>query len=203
MMEAEKQRFIEALRESNENEYGPDAQQALAVLLAASMHHDWMYVFELAQNALDAGATQLSYISSGPLLRFQHNGGDPLEERHVRALSRVGGSTKGLGTIGFMGVGFKAVFSRFRTARVCGSSWRFRFDIGVDSGDYGAEVTRWFDALLPQWDSLLEDPDPGFTTLFRMESPILPERPVSQDLAHLQENGLTPLAVLAARGCDT
>ncbi len=198
-MEPEKQHFIDELRGTNEKKYR-DAIDALASLLDASLDHEWMYIFELAQNALDAGARRLSYATDGLVLRFQHDGADALAEKHVTALSRIGGSTKGLSTIGFMGVGFKAAFSRFRTARVCGSDWRFRFDVGVDKGDPGVELTRWIDTVLPHWDPGLEDPDPGFTTLFRMERPIRHERPLANDLSRLEANGLTPLAVLAARG---
>ncbi len=198
-METEKQHFIDELRGTNEKKYR-DAIDALASLLDASLDHEWMYIFELAQNALDAGARRLFYASDGTVLSFQHDGADALAEKHVKALSRIGGSTKGLSTIGFMGVGFKAAFSRFRTARVCGSDWRFRFDVDVDKGASGVELTRWIDTVLPHWDPDLEDPDPGFTTLFRMERPIRHERPLANDLSRLEANGLTPLAVLAARG---
>ena len=199
-MDLDKRAFVEELYESNREAYTEEARQALARLLDASLDHQWMYIFELAQNALDAGARRLSYTSDGCVLRFQHDGPDRLKEKHVRALSQVGGSTKGLSTIGFMGVGLKAVFSRFRTARVCGSGWRFRFDVGVDRGDFGTEITRWFDALLPRWDPDLDEPDAGFTTLFQMQEPVRPDRPLGKDLARLEDHGLTPLAVLAARG---
>lgn len=196
----EKKKYLDELRKQNEKEYGDSARRALERLLDASLDHEWMYVFEFAQNTLDAGARRLSYTTDGAMVRFQHDGPEPLEERHVKALSQVGGSTKGLGTIGFMGVGFKAVFSRVRTARVSGFGWRFRFDIGVDIGDYGTEIPHWFDALRPHWDEDIEAPDPGYSTLFRLERPIRPARPLEKDLAHLQDNGLTRPAVLAARG---
>lgn len=51
---------------------------------------------------------------------FRHDGGQALDEEHVRALASLGQSTKGLGAIGFMGLGFKSVFARFRRARVSG-----------------------------------------------------------------------------------
>ena len=122
-MDADKRLFIIDLRSTNEKKYR-DAIDALARLLDASLDHEWMYIFELAQNALDARARRLSYASDGTTLRFQHDGADALAEKHVKALSQIGGSTKGLSTIGFMGVGFKAVFSRCRTPALCGSGRR-------------------------------------------------------------------------------
>lgn len=127
------------------------------------------------------------------------------DKEHVTALASLGQSTKGLAAIGFMGVGFKSVFARFRQARVSGFGWRFRFDIATDRGDLGARVTRWFDTLLPEWDqeSPPLNPEAGYTTVFRLSQPADPDRSLMDDLDRLAApDDPMPLAVLALRGLE-
>ena len=66
-----------------------------------------------------------------------------------------------------MGVGFKSVFARFRTVRVSGNGFRFRFDVRTTKGDLGQQIIEWFDSLLPLWDpEYSNDPDSSYTTSF-------------------------------------
>ena len=61
-------------------------------------------------------------------------------------LSSVGLSTKaGKRTVGFMGVGFKAVYKRYARVTVSDGTWCFEFNQGA-SGNSGA---GW--VLLPRW----------------------------------------------------
>ena len=172
-------RFVSRVRQENEKEFGPAARSAVERMLSAGHSHPWTYVYELTQNAIDAGARRVEWrrIDEGTV-RFQHDGGQALDEEHVRALASLGQSTKGLAAIGFMGVGFKSVFARFRRARVSGFGWRLRFNVTTDRGDLGARVIRWFDTLLPDWD---EDPPPlnpdaDYTTAFQPATGRIPTR---------------------------
>ncbi len=202
-MHPEHRSFIDRVREENERDFGPGPRLAVQRLLDAGLPHPWTYVFELTQNARDAGARRIWWHADGHAVVFQHDGSDPLCEKHVRALASVGGSTKGLTSIGFMGVGFKAVFARFRVARVSGSGWRFRFDVEDQRGILGVTIPDWLDTLRPRWDEDGVHPSAGYTTLFRLEAPARPEQSPALDFARLASlDDPTPLAVLALRGIE-
>lgn len=72
-----------------------------------------LYLFELLQNAVDDGASIVSFATTRDGLEFTHNG-KRFTALDVLGLASVGLSTKGSDgkgpkrTIGFMGVGFKA-----------------------------------------------------------------------------------------------
>ena len=94
------------------------------------------YVWELLQNGVDDGATQVvvERLSERRGVRVSHDGRrfTPLD---VLGLSSVGLSTKSLlsdgnapRSIGFMGIGFKAVYRRFKRVTVSDGRWRFRYD---------------------------------------------------------------------------
>ena len=99
-------------------------------LFELTFEHRWIYVFELVQNALDARAKSIAFRLSddGDRLTVQHDGDDPIGEPQVEGLSKIFRSTKGATTVGFMGIGFKSVFGRFREARVSGWGWTFRYE---------------------------------------------------------------------------
>lgn len=169
-------------------------------LLSASLPHPWTYVYELTQNALDAGAQRISWRIDGESVLFQHDGSIALNESHVRGIASLGASTKGLAHVGFMGVGFKSVFVRFRTVSVSGFGFRFKFDVSTRSGDLGQMIPQWFDTLRPHWDDDIRDPDAGYTTSIRLECPES-ERTVAEDIGRISSpEDYTPLAVLALRG---
>ena len=195
--------FVEQVRSENERDFGPSARTAVEAMLAAGHPHPWAYVYELAQNASDAGARRIFWRSNGGSLLFQHDGGAELNQSDVRGLSSLGASTKGQDAIGFMGVGFKSVFERFRTARISGFGWRLKFDIGTRTGQFGATVTDWFDALLPHWDPERLDPEADYTTAFFLARPVAPAARLTEDLARLASpDDPTPLSVLALRGLE-
>ena len=130
------------------------------MLLSASHHpHPWTYVYELTQNALDACAQRISWWIDGASVLFQHDGRIALDESHVHGIASLGASTKGLAHVGFMGVGFKSIFARFRTVSVSGFGFHFKFDVDVQRGDLGQTITQWFDTLRPYWDDDARDPE--------------------------------------------
>lgn len=203
-METGKRDWVAQVRAENEKSLqDPLLRQVIEKMLPASFPAPWLYVYELTQNALDAKATcvRWSTDADGSGATFEHNGTEDLDGRHVRALSRLGGTTKGLSAIGFMGVGFKSVFARFLRARVTGTGWAFKYEIPMAEGDLGLRLRQWRGALLPSWDDEPVGPSEGSTTLFRLENPVDSSRTVKEDLARLtNQEDLTPLAVLALRG---
>ena len=199
--DAEQRAFVSEVRKENNEGFGPPARKAVQKLLLAGLPHPWMYVYELTQNARDAGAERVAWRTNGNTVLFQHDGNMALDESHVRGIASLGASTKGLAAVGFMGVGFKSVFARFRVARVSGFGWHFRFDVGTRHGDIDSTVTEWFDTLLPHWDEEGVTPDEGYTTAFLLECPADAARPIEEDLERIASpKDPTPLAVLALRG---
>ena len=201
--EQERRSFVEQVRHENESDFGPPARQMVETMLAAGHPHPWAYVYELSQNAIDAGARRISWRTNGRSVFFQHDGDGALDEDTVRGLSSIGASTKGQDAIGFMGVGFKSVFNRFRTARVSGFGWRIKFDIGVHHGALDTTFHDWFDALRPHWDPERLDRDDDYTTAFTLTRPVAPTGRLADDLARLASaDDPTPLSVLALRGLE-
>ena len=60
-------------------------------LFELTFEHRWIYVFELVQNALDAGARVIAFQCSddGDCLTFQHDGKSAIGEPEVEGLSRT------------------------------------------------------------------------------------------------------------------
>ena len=194
--------FVKKLARENQKFYGTQDGHGILRAFKLTFEHRWIYLFELVQNALDAGARSIALrlAEDGDALIFQHDGRRPLEEQDVVGLSKVFRSTKGASTVGFMGVGFKSVFGRFREARISGRGWTFCYRIKqVEGAQYGDVQPNLLGAVVPIWDDAIAPPDPGFTTRFEM-------RRISDDKANLQkdleyflcDDDLTPLAILAA-----
>jgi hypothetical protein len=93
-----------------------------------------LYLFELLQNSVDDGASMVVLKSfdlntNAPGLFFCHNGRSfsPLD---ILGLASVGLSTKATEEkkkIGFMGVGFKAVYKRFSSVLIYDHIWSLQF----------------------------------------------------------------------------
>ncbi|MCY4450457.1 MAG: hypothetical protein OXC01_00745 [Immundisolibacterales bacterium] len=108
--------FVEPLARDNEEFYGTQDGRTAMRAFELTFEHSWIYVFELVQNALDAGAGSIAFRLSddAETLTVRHDGQSPIEEENVDGLSKVFRSTKGAASVGFMGIGFKSVFGRFR-----------------------------------------------------------------------------------------
>lgn len=198
--------FIEQLARENRGFYGtPDGRGVLRAF-ELTFEHSWTYIFELVQNALDAGARSIALriAEDGDALTFQHDGHRSMGEKDVEGLSKVFRSTKGASTVGFMGVGFKSVFSRFQEARVSGWGWTFRYEITQVTGEeYGDVQPDLLGAVVPIWDDAIAAPDSGFTTRFEMRRRTDAKADLESDLAHfLPDDDRTPLAILAASGLE-
>ncbi len=102
------------------------------------------FIYELLQNADDAGATRARFILTDAGLYFFHNGNvtfsvsDPATEGqdkvsgklgHVNAITAIANSNKDSDTtIGKFGVGFKAVFQYTQTPHIYDPGLRFRIE---------------------------------------------------------------------------
>ena len=197
--------FLEKLANRNKEFYGsPDGRGVLRSFELA-FDHSWTYLSELIQNALDAKARSIAlrFADDGSGLVVQHDGCQ-LCEKDVEALSKVYRSTKGASATGFMGVGFKSIFGRFREVRISGWGWQFRYEVNHVRGDrYGDVQPDLLGAVVPIWDKTIAKPDPEFTTRFEMRRLLDNGSDPRDDLDHLlPDDDHTPLAVLAVAGLE-
>lgn len=202
-LEATKREFVESLAGENRRFYSTGDGKGVLRMLDLTFDDRWMYVFELIQNALDANADRMSFrIEQDDALCFQHNGTAPISEDSVEGLSKVFRSTKGAATIGFMGIGFKSVFRRYRNVFVSGWGWRFRFSVPEKTGERYGDVRRdMLGAVMPIWHDSLDEPTAGFTTRFRMQGLVRTDDDggIGSDLSHLTRGTDKPLLAILAR----
>ena len=119
------------IREENIARYGWDT--AVLDLLGQLYSERTHFIFELIQNAEDAGATELAFELFEDRLELRHDG-RPFTEADVRGVCGVGQSDKArdkagdLTAIGKFGIGFKSVYAYTRTPRIYSGSEAFRIE---------------------------------------------------------------------------
>jgi len=115
------------IRAENVSRYGWDT--AVLELLGQLYSERAHFIFELIQNAEDAGATELTFELFGDRLEVRHDG-RPFTAADVRAICGVGQGTKAedLTQIGKFGIGFKSVYAYTDTPRVYSSDEHFRIE---------------------------------------------------------------------------
>src|ERR1700736_3275871 len=115
------------IREENIARYGWDT--AVLDLLGQLYSERTHFIFELIQNAEDAGATELAFDLFEDRLELRHDG-RPFTEADVRGICGVGQSDKAadLTAIGKFGIGFKSVYAYTRTPRVYSGGETFRIE---------------------------------------------------------------------------
>ena len=82
------------------------------------------FIFELLQNAEDAGATEGRFTLGQKSASFEHNG-HPFIEKNVWAITDIGAEEKKEDKIGRFGVGFKAVFAYCETPHIWSPTFSF------------------------------------------------------------------------------
>jgi hypothetical protein len=117
----------EKIREENIARYGWDT--AVLDLLGQLYSERTHFIFELIQNAEDAGATELAFELFEDRLELRHDG-RPFTEADVRGLCGVGQSGKSgdLTAIGKFGIGFKSVYAYAKSPRVHSAGEHFRIE---------------------------------------------------------------------------
>lgn len=117
----------ERIREENIARYGWDT--AVLDLLGHLYSERTHFIFELIQNAEDAGATSLSFDVLADRLEVRHDG-RPFTEADVRAICGVARSDKAgdLTRIGQFGIGFKAVYAYTKSPHVYSAGENFRIE---------------------------------------------------------------------------
>src|SRR5246500_2175269 len=115
------------IREENIARYGWDT--AVLDLLGQLYSERTHFIFELIQNAEDAGATEVAFELFGDRLELRHDG-RPFTEADVRGGCGVGRSDKAgdLTAIGKFGIGFKSVYAYTGTPRIYSGDEAFRIE---------------------------------------------------------------------------
>ena len=115
------------IREENIARYGWDT--AVLDLLGQLYSERTHFIFELIQNAEDAGATEVAFELFEDRLELRHDG-RPFTEADVRGVCGVGKSAKAgdLTAIGKFGIGFKSVYAYTRSPRIHSSDEHFRIE---------------------------------------------------------------------------
>jgi hypothetical protein len=86
------------------------------------------FIYELLQNAEDAGATEVCFTLKDDSIEFKHNGDRLFSFDDVKSITNIGDSTKREDptNIGKFGVGFKAVFAYTSTPEIESGEYHFR-----------------------------------------------------------------------------
>ena len=115
------------IREENIVRYGWDT--AVLDLLGQLYSERTHFIFELIQNAEDAGASELAFELFEDRLELRHDG-RPFTEADVRGVCGVGKSGKSadLTAIGKFGIGFKSVYAYTRSPRIYSGGEQFRIE---------------------------------------------------------------------------
>ena len=115
------------IRAENIARYGWDT--AVLDLLGHLYSERTHFIFELIQNAEDAGARELLFELFEDRLEVRHDG-RPFTEDDVRGVCGVGASSKSgdLTQIGTFGIGFKSVYAYTNSPRIHSSGEHFRIE---------------------------------------------------------------------------
>ena len=131
---------------SSDKEYGLDSLAGAIDKLQKAFPRYGSFLMEFVQNADDAKSQSLKIkISQNAIKIF--NDGLPFSEEDVKSICKVGRSSKTpKDYIGYLGVGFKAVFLISKCPEIYSGDFRFKFD--KDSWDDPAH-TPW--QVIPLW----------------------------------------------------
>ncbi len=197
------ERFINDVRAKNHAFYATDRGYGALKDLQQTFPHPWLYVGELLQNAVDAGAKRirLAVDENARSLVVEHDG-TPFNHEHVEALCVRGMSRKGAGTVGFMGIGFKAVFQSFEYVDISSGPWQFRFCVKEVVGEFGDRQRYWLGCVLPEYVPEIEGPSSGMTCRFALYRRLDRLGPVGEDITKVLSGDLLVLALLARRGVE-
>jgi hypothetical protein len=108
---------------SKENNFNFDS------ILAGLYNDPSHFIYEILQNAEDAGATEIIFKASRKNLEIIHNGKD-FDFDDVKGITGIGISTKkdDINAIGKFGVGFKSVFAITKTPVIHSGNYHFEID---------------------------------------------------------------------------
>ena len=110
-MNSQESGFLKAINEEHSRFYGGELGKGALRDLQQVYPRPWLYVADFLQNTVDVNAKRirLKLDEDESQLIFEHEGSE-FNDNDVKVLYARGVSIKGVGTVGFVGIGFKAVF---------------------------------------------------------------------------------------------
>lgn len=111
--------------EENRTKYGTEAERILSIII--NQYSDRThFIYEILQNAEDAGATYINFKLEQSRLIIFHNG-RPFNERDIEGVCGIADGTKDDGTrIGHFGIGFKSVYCYTETPFIYSGKYHFQ-----------------------------------------------------------------------------
>ncbi|WP_025772407.1 sacsin N-terminal ATP-binding-like domain-containing protein [Thioalkalivibrio sp. HK1] len=111
---------------TRKNNFEDGIQRLLSDLYPDQAH----FIFELLQNAEDAGATTVRFDLTEDELIVRHNGNRLFSSQDVESITSIADSTKkdDVNQIGKFGIGFKAVFAYSSTPRIYSGEYNFEIN---------------------------------------------------------------------------
>jgi len=118
---AKRRKWVEA---NQENDFENGIKNLLTDLYPDNAH----FIYELLQNAEDAGARTVRFTLTHESIEFEHDGNRLFSEKDVESITSIGTSTKkdDVTAIGKFGVGFKAVFAYTQTPEIHSGEFHFK-----------------------------------------------------------------------------
>ena len=115
----QRRKHVESCRENDDKSH-----ETIASLYSDQSH----FIYELMQNADDAGASVVYFHLESEAIRFVHDGGKLFDFDDVESITTVGSSGKqdDVSAIGKFGSGFKSVFAVTKTPSIHSGEFHFR-----------------------------------------------------------------------------
>ena len=111
--------------ESNLKKYGTEHEKVLKIII--NQYSDRThFIYEILQNAEDAGASQIRFHLTHEALEIYHDG-RPFDEKDIDGVCGIANGTKEDGTrIGHFGIGFKSVYCYTEIPRIYSGKYHFQ-----------------------------------------------------------------------------
>ena len=121
------QSIYEIIRKENVVKYGTHSSKVMQIIIGEYSDRTH-FIYELLQNAEDAGATFVRFHLKKDKLLIVHNG-RPFNEDDLRGVCGIADGTKEDGTrIGHFGIGFKSVYAYTDTPFIVSGDYSFHID---------------------------------------------------------------------------
>ena len=126
----------------------------------------WSFLNEIIQNSVDAGARNIRMSVGDNTVDIQHDGSEPLNADAVKGLCGFALSTKGLDSVGFMGIGFKSFTGFFERVTISDDGISFLLQAPFKGKQVDLKAL-----YSPTWVSKPLVRQNGMTTAFRFQGP--------------------------------
>lgn len=109
--------LYQKISKDNRSKYGTEFEKVLKIII--NQYSDRThFIYEILQNAEDAGASYVRFCLERDRLGIYHNG-RPFDERDIEGVCGIASGTKEDGTrIGHFGIGFKSVYCYTNRPRI-------------------------------------------------------------------------------------